>query len=300
MKKTLLYIGMGLVLVGVMMSCKRKKNSQETPQSEEPPLTDALLWKISGNELKKPSYVFGTFHILKTEDFRLQPQTRQAMDSAEVLVLELALNSEAMAFVQQNSRMDSTSLDSLISPEKYNILKQAIEEKLQLKIEQVNQLKPIFLSQQLLRKVCMNGQTASYELSLMQDFQEQDKAILGLEKVEEQMAFMDKIPPKQQMEAVMKLVESPEESCQALNEMVRLYQEEDVDSLMTLIAEEEALNGLLDQFLDQRNQRWIPKIEEWMTQQSLFIAVGAGHLGGEKGILNLLRKKGYQLEAVKN
>lgn len=82
--------------------------------------------------------------------------------------------------------------------------------------------------------------------------------------------------------------------------MIKLYTTQNVDSLFLMIQDE---GGVLadeqNSFLDQRNENWIPKIEEIITSKSAFIAVGAGHLGGPNGVIRLLEKKGYTLTPVK-
>ncbi|MNE88753.1 TraB family protein [compost metagenome] len=77
------------------------------------------------------------------------------------------------------------------------------------------------------------------------------------------------------------------------------YHKQDLESLAKLILESDQLGSSADELLDKRNQNWIPKMEELMKTKSCFFAVGAGHLGGPNGVIQLLRQKGYEVTPVR-
>jgi uncharacterized protein YbaP (TraB family) len=83
--------------------------------------------------------------------------------------------------------------------------------------------------------------------------------------------------------------------------METLYKNQDLQGLAALMTEEEnkMYGGHADIMLTERNQSWIAGIEAAAKETPTLFAVGAAHLGGETGVINLLRKKGYKVEAVK-
>ena len=114
------------------------------------------------------------------------------------------------------------------------------------------------------------------------------------------MGIFDKMTKEQQTEMVMETIRDPKKGIEVTQKMQKLYQGQNVDSLYLMIQEE---GGTMTEdqatILDDRNERWIPMIEEMGKKEKLFIAVGAGHLGGPKGVIRLLEQKGYTLTPVK-
>ena len=92
-----------------------------------------------------------------------------------------------------------------------------------------------------------------------------------------------------------------------MKKMVGFYKNQDLQGLYLFMIESfqedksiEESKEMKNRMLDQRNKNWIPKLENWMKQKTLFVAVGAGHLAGEQGVLQLLKNQGYIVEPVFN
>jgi uncharacterized protein YbaP (TraB family) len=123
--------------------------------------------------------------------------------------------------------------------------------------------------------------------------------VSGLETVEYQMSIFDKIPPKEMAEFIMETVRNPEEGEKTFQKMVQYYHKQDLENLAKLILESDELGSSAEELLDKRNLNWIPKMDALMSSKSCFFAVGAGHLGGPNGVIELLRKKGYEVTPVR-
>ncbi|MBK6997902.1 MAG: TraB/GumN family protein [Lewinellaceae bacterium] len=89
---------------------------------------------------------------------------------------------------------------------------------------------------------------------------------------------------------------STEES--QLDEMLRLYREQDITAMQALIGEDNSMGQYEDFLLNNRNQNWIPVMGKMMAEKPTLFAVGAGHLGGKQGVVALLRKEGYRVEVA--
>jgi uncharacterized protein YbaP (TraB family) len=87
-------------------------------------------------------------------------------------------------------------------------------------------------------------------------------------------------------------------------EMVDLYKAQDIEAMVSMMSDEAGaaggLAGYEDILLHQRNASWIAPMQELMDEGPVFFAVGAGHLGGPRGVIALLRTAGYTVEAVKD
>ena len=98
------------------------------------------------------------------------------------------------------------------------------------------------------------------------------------------------------------LVESikvEDKSADQFDEMVKLYKAQDIEAMQSMMDAEESLSEYGDLLLVQRNHNWIPVMAGMMAEQPTFFAVGAGHLGGEEGVVALLREAGYTLRPLK-
>jgi uncharacterized protein YbaP (TraB family) len=107
------------------------------------------------------------------------------------------------------------------------------------------------------------------------------------------------IPLPQQAKMLMESVDDFNESRSEFKRLVDTYKSRDVEAVYQVVMENEEEYKEFGEFLiDKRNENWIPKIIELGNAQTTFVAVGCGHLGGERGVLNLLRKKGFEVEMV--
>ena len=124
----------------------------------------------------------------------------------------------------------------------------------------------------------------------------------GLETIEEQMAVFDNIPYQEQMDDLLRTAKNGlEEDKAEFDKMQEVYKTKDLNKIMKFMAETEnkMYGNNASVLLTDRNKNWIPKIEAIAKEKATFFGVGAAHLGGKEGVIMLLRKKGYKVEAVK-
>jgi uncharacterized protein YbaP (TraB family) len=166
----------------------------------------------------------------------------------------------------------------------------------------VDMMKPIFTSEQIASVFCSNDESTeqvSYEMWLSEKFKEDERPITGLETAREQLSFLDKIPLEEQAKQLMETVKNPYEMCGQYGELIALYRNQDLNALMTMTSADPGMGDHMDVLLDQRNKNWIPKIEKMLEKETVFIAVGAGHLAGKNGVVNLLKAAGYTVKPLK-
>ncbi|TNF48124.1 MAG: TraB/GumN family protein [Bacteroidetes bacterium] len=273
--------------------------SQET--SPFPLEKSSLLWKIEGNGIKKGSYLFGTMHLIEKENFIFPDKLEKLFKKSDVLVMELPglpNQLEAMKYIT----LSEGSFFDYFTPEQTDTIIRWAQDELKMSEEKfrstMTKMKP-FVVVQMATQLHFMGKTESYEMTFDRMAREEQKKILGLETVAEQMAIFDNLTDEQQTEMVMSGIRNMKESIDLTKTMQELYVRQNVDSLYLMIQEE---GGVLSEeqqnFLDERNKNWIPKINEIIADKKAFIAVGAGHLGGPNGVIRLLQKEGYTLTPV--
>lgn len=261
----------------------------------------SLLWKISGNGLSQPSYVYGTIHMICPDDMVITDETKSALGECEQLVLELDMDDPTLMSEMQKFALNPgmKNISSEFTEEELDTLNTFFNTHFGVGMDQLGYMRPFTLLSMALTKGFECENLASYEMEFVEYAHENEWEVLGLETVAEQMAVIDKSTQEEQIKWLLDYLNDQEEMTDALNEMVRIYLSQDLDALSEFMTESpEMNNGMEEHLLDERNEKWIDPMIEFATEKSTFFAVGAAHLGTEQGVLALLKEKGYTVEAV--
>lgn len=263
-------------------------------------LEKSLLWKISGNGLNKPSYLFGTIHL--TCDTSLDENTLNALEATEQLYLELDMDDKSIQMQMMKLMMmkNGTKLSTLLSPEDFKILDEFMKKNLNMSVKLFDSFKPFMISSMLFPKM-LDCKSQSVESELMKITKEQNEEIFGLEKAEDQMKVFDEISYQDQADELLKTVkDNLEKDKKEFQEMITIYQNKDIEGMLKMMSDSDnkITSENQDILLNNRNKNWIPIMVKIMKDKPTFFGVGAGHLAGEEGVIKLLRKKGYKVEAV--
>jgi len=264
-------------------------------------LEKSLLWKISGNGLEQPSYLFGTIHM--TCDASLDENTLKALETTQQLYLELDMDDKSMQMQMMQYMMmkDGVKLSTLLSPEDFKIVDEFLKKNLKMSAKLFDSFKPFMITTMLLPKM-LDCEFQSVESELMRITKEQNEEVFGLEKAEDQMKVFDAIPYQDQADELLKTAKGDlEKDKKEFNDMMVIYQNKDIEGMLKMMSDSDnkITSENQDVLLNNRNKNWIPVMIKTMKSKPTFFGVGAGHLAGEEGVIKLLRKKGYKVEAVK-
>lgn len=265
-------------------------------------LEKSLLWKISGNGLEKPSYLFGTMHAVCEINFNENIQ--KALNETTQMYLEIDVDDPNLQATMMKGMMmkDGVTMRSLMTEEDAKIVDNFLKETINLSIEMVNNIKPFMISAMFIPKL-LDCEMQTIETELVRISKEQNEEVFGLETVTDQLAVFDKIPYQTQLDELIKsakdnLVKDKAET----KKILAVYQEQDIEAMLVIMKDSD--NKISSEFetilLNNRNANWIPIIEKVSKENATFYGVGAGHLAGDKGVIKLLRKKGYTVEAIIN
>lgn len=259
-----------------------------------------LLWKITGNGLNQASYLYGTIHLLPKEKLVISDSIQQALNACSVLALEVDTRfdfKEMVALAQKMRLPDQKTLADYMSPDEFERVKQYCLETVKLKKRKFNQLiqlKPMFLTTFILQKQL--GKTDGFEKRLSKLAKKNKMSQMGLETLQAQMEMLDKFPLEEQ---VSSLLENLGTELEQYNKMLDYYLAADLESLMHLVNEENSINQeLAYELLEKRNKNWVYIIPQLISENPYFIAVGAAHLPGDNGVIQLLRNLGYEVNPV--
>ncbi|MFN5248095.1 MAG: TraB/GumN family protein [Bacteroidota bacterium] len=263
--------------------------------------TNALLWEISGNGLQQPSYLFGTIHMICKEDFTFSELAKQKFNASKQVYLELDMDDPKLQSVMMGLMQlpDKETLKNKLGENNFNRLDSFLKKEMNMNLAVFNGFKPMMVMSLLAQRLLSCAAMESYEINFVKMASEQKKELLGLERVEDQVAVFDAIPDSLEIRSIMSIVNNFESQKNEFNRMSSLYKAQNLESLYQLMVASPEMMGSQELLLDRRNRNWIPIMESAMKISSTFFAVGAGHLAGSQGVLELLKKKGYKVKPIK-
>ncbi|HEY5407626.1 MAG TPA: TraB/GumN family protein [Ginsengibacter sp.] len=264
---------------------------------------NTLLWQVSGKGLKHPSFLFGTFHLLCKDDIHFSEQLKEAVKQSDEIYMELDMDDPStllggMLYMNMNG---GKKLSDLYTPEEYKKLQAYFTDSLNTPLALLQRAKPYFLVALIYPKMMNCESPAGVEEELLKIAKEDKKEIKGLETIQFQASVFDSIPYEWQAKELMKNIDSFSIYKNEFDEMLHLYKNQELDSMQNMVgASEFGSDKYEDLLLNDRNKKWVKELNEIMKAESVFVAVGAGHLSGDNGLINLLKKEGYQVEPLLN
>jgi uncharacterized protein YbaP (TraB family) len=273
-------------------------------QTARPLPASALLYKIEGKGLKKPSYIFGTVHLICGKDLFNAETMKAYFDQTEQVMLELDMDDPAVIkkVAEASMMKDGKTVKELLKPEEYAKLDDVYRAYLGISFDSLAAFKPLISTTALLMSPKILGCTPPqmYDNVLAQSASARKIPVIGLESAEQQMAVIDSQPMEEQLKGLKDVANNPQKSIASFQKLYKLYLAQDSDELYTLVVNEMKEPALSQtKFLDDRNANWIPIIEKNISVTPTFIGVGAAHLGGKNGVVSLLRAKGYTLTPIR-
>lgn len=273
-----------------------------------------LLWKVSGNNLSRPSYILGTYHFAPAAMIDKIPGMQEAFDGCDVVVGEIEnenmMSPESQAMVAQAmiAPLDST-LDKLFTPEEYKIVEEVFNKyfgTMGVKLKQMNMMKPSAISMQMqaiqaIRYFPSLNANDLIDMAVQNRANEMGRPSLAFEDVNEQIDLLFNAPLTEQAKGLLEACRKDELFKMQSSALVEAYLAQDLSKLEAIITDPE-LGGDnpedLDALLYDRNRSWAVKLVKMMPERACLVCVGAGHLPGNQGLLQLLRDRGYTVEPM--
>jgi len=265
------------------------------------PVENSLLWEITSPGQAKPSYLFGTIHLICPADFVLSDSLKSTLARTQQVALEIDMDDPGMmaGMMKSMNMSDGNELKKLVTEQEYAKLSQFYKDSVGVGIAMFEKAKPFILMGPLFNAV-LSCQPQSYEMSLVELAAKQKSEVIGIETLEEQMAIFDTIPYKDQIKTIITMIDSLPKARKEFSNLVALYKSQKINDLYNLMmASNYGMDGNEEVMLFARNKKWVPRIRKIAAEKPTFFAVGAGHLGGDRGVIALLRKEGFKVRAIK-
>ena len=262
-------------------------------------LDNSLLWKVAGTGLKKPTYLFDTFHLLTNSYADTLPGVINAYQSSDVVVGELIIDSTIQAPMMEAQMLKGTTLQKVLPDTLYRKTAAWIKREAGLDILKIDGLNPMTvmsIAMAITKQKYFPDKQGEVQLdTYFQNLGKKDgKKVLGLETIEAQIyALFKQLTFARQVELLNETLRDPGSFKTLITTMNDAYLRNDLNALHQLMYGSTHKPEEMKPLLDDRNNHWIHQLPGLMKEQSLFVAVGALHLVGETGFVNGLRKMGY-------
>lgn len=274
-----------------------------------------LLWKVSGNGLNEPSYIMGTHHLAPFSIMDSIAGLRKAMNETQQVYGELKMSEmQSPATIQQMQKSmmieGDTTLTTLLSPEDFATANKFCKENLMMDLSMAPKLKPAFLLNNVVvmayvKHIGNFNPQEQLDTFFQSQASKNGKKVDGLETPEFQFNLLfNGYSLKRQAQLLMCTLNNIDTEVENLKKLTDAYMRQDLSTMLKVSEERrgnqcDALPAEEDAMIYNRNKAWSAKLPAIMKAAPTFVAVGALHLPGEKGLLNLLKKQGYTVEPVK-
>ena len=272
---------------------------------------NGLLWEISGKGLTKPSYLFGTFHLLNDSYLpQKQALALEKFQQADGVVVEIVPDTPAMMQAQMKMLMPNNRLSNLLDSTEYSLIAAEVKQHMGMEITALEQIMPMGLSifftivySKEVIPILENYTGVPLDIYFGQTGQATGKTVTALETVGEQFDLLfGKFTPEEQADQLVEMIQKREIARSTLQEIADNYLQSDLQGILDVserMQKEMPAYGSMEYITTDRNKKWMEKLPALLQQGSLFIAVGALHLPGKEGLIDLLRKAGYSVKPVR-
>lgn len=269
------------------------------------PVSAQVLYKIEGNGLKEPSYIFGTHHLAPISVIESFGAAEPFKNATQVVgEIDMTQNPMEMQMAMQPHMIapaDST-LSKVIPAEDFSVINEEFKKWAPMQgmeLSMLDGMKPMVVSTIVTLGITSDA-IPDYNPNEQLDtwFQTtgagEGKKIIPLETAEQQATLLfDFTPISIQAEALVEMLKEPQKAVDSAKQLTEAYMTQDLAQMLSLSEKDDEHPEFMEALLDRRNADWITKLPAIFNEGSTFVAVGALHLPGEKGVLEGLRKKGY-------
>jgi len=288
--KKLLYVW----IIFFVSACFAQENISELKAKE------GVFWKIHNKKTGKTSYIFGTIHLIDKDKYVLPKTVFKRLEKSELVIMELDdLENQSKVFellTLKEGRMtdilNSSQRDSLYAYTKTKLGMDSV-----LFEKSMGKFKPVFFMQLPYASLVLKSE--SYDKNIYQLAKKARIPILGLETIEEQLGFFDNLSNEIKAQMIMQVVGDTSNFKKSWDQMQNLYLNQQISDLISMNTGTADMIAFSEKTLSsERNLKWVQILSKEISEKSIFVAVGAAHLPGKDGLLNLLQQQDFEVTRV--
>ena len=267
-----------------------------------------MFYSVTGNGLKDTSYLFGTYHLIKSSYLNEAPNVLKAFEKASGVITEIVMDPTEMATANTMGLLKEKQLADLLDKPFADSLDAILKADLGAGLMQINNLKPmtVMLTMSMVYMMKDNKQLLNKYTGETLDIYFVDKAkiakknITPFETITGQMNLLfNRTTDEEQATALKRFIRNKDTNIKMGNELLKNYFNNDLVSIQNIYEAALKETGDEDYLVKERNNNWMKRLPELIKQDSKFIAVGALHLAGPDGLVKQLQQQGYTVNALK-
>jgi len=262
-------------------------------------LPATLLWKISGNSLNKPSYLFGTMHLSDERLFQLGDSLYKAIESSEGFAIEVNPDDMTGYLIEgvKKEIKNSRRIQEMLDENKFKRYSEALSKKLKKPAEEITARDIFSEKNKWVSESYRKGKMSTFLDAYLYDIaRRQGKWTGGVEDMDDQKDIVDNLIDESDIDQIVADAEGGANSGKALERFIKVYLSGDLNIIDSI--SNNADSAYIDALLIKRNIKMARRMDSLSALRSMVFAVGAAHLPGSSGLINLLRKKGFEVQPV--
>ncbi len=259
---------------------------------------NTLLWKIEGEKVQAPCYLFGTMHVKDKRAFLSNDVLLKKIEKCSVFAAEFDLAEVDASKIAQSMRLpQGQGLSDLLRPKYYAKLDVILQKNCGIALKALEHNKPLLILNLLTEAQFKADRPEALDHFLYEFAKEKGLQTTGIETFDEQLNILGKIPLHEQMRSLIWTIKNIKSFRRQLKKTADLYAKMDLNRLNKAVKRQ--AKGMRKPLLYERNKLMANRIGKIIKKDATFIAIGAGHLSGGKGVLRLLKKKGFNVKPIR-
>ena len=261
----------------------------------------SLLWKVTGKNLQQPSYLYGSIHIQDQRVFDFDTTVLTTFYSCEAFAMEILMDEiDPKEMVSCTYMPKGKVLSEMMSESDFHKLDSLCKKKCGTTAYLLNAMKPFFVMSALQQSEFSQDQEDALDVFFLKKAREANMLCYGVEEFKTQTDAIDAISLKEQVAMLVAAINNTDTAAVGDESaaMLNAYLSFNLDTMVAMSNDPSMPKKFNKIFLIDRNVGMAKNFEKIALEYSLFCVVGAAHLGGSKGVIALLRKKGYTVEPV--
>ncbi len=256
---------------------------------------NTLLWKIINRSTLVESYIYGTVHLRDDKVYFLLDELKALIEKCDVFIAEYKLDDAGNPEIMNMLHIpDGKHIRDLIPEKKYIKLRKQIFKSFKLDLDMIGYFKPMVIENILTEMIFDEDYEFPMDIVLWNYAKESGKEMLGAESTDGQIEIMRKLSVGQQMKSLISIGRNPAKFRKKIKKIIEYYRDQNIKELHKKALK--SLGKFKKILVYDRNIRIVDTIDKYAKNKKVFAAIGAGHLYGEKGILRLLKQKGYKIK----
>lgn len=259
-------------------------------------LQNSLLWKITGNGLKQPSYLYGTIHLTDERVFRLGDSLYSAIEKSEGFAIEVSPEEMMSLIIDEVKDMTSAKrIKELLNKKDFDKYSKALSKKFDKPAEKITTQDVLKEKNKWITESYKNGKMTTFlDAYLFDVARRQGKWTGGIEDLSDQKFLIDRLFDVSDLDWLAG--ETGKDSKSPVETLVQLYINDDINGIDQLYGQQDS--AYKDMLLIKRNIKMARRMDSLSSIRSTVFAVGAAHLPGQDGVIKLLQQKGFAVQPV--